>query len=161
MEVVILQHPWTERYFGPEPAWIKKNSAMVVFRRAMRLLITEDDGIQWLLEIPEGYISDRASIPRLAYWFAVPSGDLELASYPHDLGYSHGGKAFGKSKDWWDELFRATLEATPKVIPRWKRLGSYLAVRVGGRGGWSNGWAAWPETWGRGMYRKNLVNSDS
>ncbi|MFG6159640.1 DUF1353 domain-containing protein [Halomonas sp. 1390] len=145
MNAEILQLPWTERYFGDAPEWIAPGRAMVILRRAMRLRITEDDGTRWVLEIPEGYVSDRASVPRLAAWFALPAGDLEVASYPHDWIYSHGGRLYGKDKTWADALFRAVIKATPTDVPGWRIAGSYYAVRLGGDGGWKHGWADWPE----------------
>lgn len=144
MRVEILQLPWTERWFDAVPPWIEPGQSMVILRRAMRLRVIEDDGTDWVLEIPEGYISDRASVPRVASWFALPAGDLEVASYPHDWIYSHGGRLYGKTKAWADDLFRAALEATPTDIPAWRIAGSYHAVRLGGDGGWKDGWAEWP-----------------
>lgn len=147
MQTQILQLPWTERYFGPAPPWIQPGRAMVIIRRPMRQRIIEDDGSEWILEVPNGYISDRASVPRLAAWFALPAGDLELASYPHDLIYSHGGRHFGRDKPWADDLFKATLLATPTDIPWWRICGAYRAVQLGGDGGWKDGWAEWPSEW--------------
>lgn len=148
MEARILQQPWTERYWGPAPSWIKPGRAMVILRRAMLVEITEDDGTVWVLEVPVGYVSDRATVPWIARLVVLPAGDLELASFPHDLVYSHGGRYFGKNKEWGDLLFRAVLEATPTEIPGWHLTMAHAAVKLGGDGGWKDGWADWPSAWG-------------
>lgn len=41
------------------------------------------------LTIPEGFITDGASVPRLFWWIASPSGDLFEASVVHDYMYSN------------------------------------------------------------------------
>lgn len=83
--------------------------------------------------IPDTYISDKATVPWLTICL-VPGPDLELASYPHDYIYSHLYKYY--SKEFADDVFKATLEATPHDIPRWKVEGSYWGVKTFGRGSW-------------------------
>lgn len=144
MKVKIIQLPATEPYFGPRPPWISKGKWMVRFVRPM--IIEVEGGGFWRLEVPVGYISDRASVPKIAHMVMTPAGDLELASYIHDWLYSHGGETLDVSKKFADRVFKATLKATPTDIPDWKISLAYRGVRFGGRGGWKHGWG---ENYGR------------
>ncbi|MGP9633725.1 DUF1353 domain-containing protein [Halomonas sp. AOP43-A1-21] len=95
------------------------------------------DGVT--VEVPQGYVTDFASIPRFAWSIMPPHGGLMMASIPHDWGYSHGGKGGFLPKAWWDALFHDLLLITPGV-PKWKVPVAYMAVCFGGKGGWVNGW---------------------
>lgn len=140
MRADIVQLPWTEPYFGPRPPWISKGKRMVRFVREMVVLLYPEDRSPLVLRVPVGYISDRASVPRFAHFLMTPAGDLELASYPHDWLYSHGGDLLKVDKLFADQVFKAVLKATPSKIPKWKIKAAYAAVRVGGAGGWVHGW---------------------
>lgn len=140
MRADIVQMPHLEPYFGPRPPWISKGRRMVRLVRPMVVILYPENADSLVLRVPKGYISDRASVPRAAHWLMTPAGDLELASYPHDWLYSHGGGELGVDKLFADQVFKAVLRATPSHIPGWKIKAAYAAVRVGGRGGWAHGW---------------------
>jgi len=42
--------------------------------------------------VPKGFVTDGASVPRLFWWFASPSGDLFEASVVHDYLYKNALK---------------------------------------------------------------------
>lgn len=54
------------------------------------------------ITVPDGFITDGASVPRIFWWVASPSGDLFEASVVHDYMYKN---AIATKKDA-DRLFR-------------------------------------------------------
>lgn len=131
----VIQAPALVPYYGPRPAWLTSGRPM--FITTTEGIYRSRDGIT--ITIPVGYITDFATTPRILWSLLPPHGGLMLASLPHDWGYSHGGKSGLLPKAWWDALFRDLLVITPDV-PAWKIPAAYVSVRIGGKGGWVNGW---------------------
>lgn len=77
-------------------------------------------------EVPVGFRTDFASVPRapIAFWFAGAIG--ESAAVVHDFLYKHGGV----SKDTADRVFYTALR--DMGVPPFKASVMYQAVRLGG-----------------------------
>ncbi|MDX5979606.1 DUF1353 domain-containing protein [Vreelandella alkaliphila] len=131
----VLKMPAVVPYYGPRPAWITSANPMFITVGTGQFRARDGRTI----EVPEGYVTDFASTPRILWTVMPPHGGLMLASLPHDWGYSHGGKSGFLPKAWWDSLFYDLLKITPGV-PSWKRPIAYWSVRMAGEGGWKNGW---------------------
>jgi hypothetical protein len=83
------------------------------------------------LIIPEGYVSDLASVPRLPLAWLLAGDTARKAGLVHDFCYSihqPGNRALA------DRVF---LEAmTVEQVPRWRRWAMYAAVRACGKSRW-------------------------
>lgn len=108
--------------------WLKKGSNK--WRLAEDFIVFVDDR---RFVVPAGYPTDLSSIPRW-FWWLWPAGHTgaRTAAIWHDRAYSHWWGMI--SKDYADRVFKAIMEhrgagkCTVRVF--------YLAVRLGGRGGW-------------------------
>lgn len=106
-------------------------------------------GKRYRLTLPEGFVTDFASIPKLV-WSILAPWDYQYtpACLPHDLGYELAGSL----TVWWHNGVTWTpkrLELTRRAVddlmywgmvargtPKWKVNAIYSAVRMGG-------WLAW------------------
>ena len=86
------------------------------------------DGLD--VEIPAGFETDLASVPRLLLWLFVPAGGHQRAALLHDWLYRE--QCYSRFMS--DSLFRVWLEIDE--IPCWRTWALYYAVRL-----W--GWSAW------------------
>jgi hypothetical protein len=85
--------------------------------------------------VPTGYPTDLASIPRFAHSFMHPaSKHIRAAAVIHDYIYTHLCKELTKAQA--DAVLREAMGHVVCPAPMWKRNIVYLAVRVGGKGGW-------------------------
>lgn len=104
------------------------------------------DGHDHRLQLPAGFETDLASVPKLFHWWIGPS-DLRAASLPHDLIYRCAGclprhlyQVDGREQGQpWarhaaDRLFARLMREAGVSRPR--RRAAYLAVRV-------FGWLIW------------------
>lgn len=84
------------------------------------------------VEVPAGFVTDFASVPRFFWRVLPPTGDYGKAAVLHDFLYRHGfSGGFGRRVA--DLVF---LEAMRELgVPWWKRSVMYAAVRLFGR--WS------------------------
>ncbi len=83
--------------------------------------------------VPEGFVTDGASIPRSLWWLYNPFGPWFKAAVVHDFLYRTDTK---HSRAESDAIF---LEGMRVVgVPRHRRMIMYLVLRVAG-------WAAWSE----------------
>lgn len=92
------------------------------------------DSLRRLVEVPQGYRTDLASVPRLA-WRIVPRdfGPARRPAVVHDYIYTHQTHRFSKAQA--DRMFyEALLEEGVSKPLAWLM---YAAVRIGGRGNWS------------------------
>lgn len=78
--------------------------------------------------VPSGFVTDGASIPRILWVFASPSGELFEAAIVHDYMYENSIQ----SKEAADLAFYLTALHF-KVTP-WKAKLAYYAVKLLGRG---------------------------
>jgi hypothetical protein len=99
--------------------------------------------------VPEGFVFDLASIPRV-FWRVIAPFELSLAApLVHDWGYWMRGRMPRPSvvpyrtynRHEMDDLFREIMRK--ELVPVWRRVLAYRAVRVcGGRAWRSGGWWA-------------------
>lgn len=139
MSAAILEWPHVKQWTGETPPWVDEDRPCVVLTARMVYRTAAGQ----LIIVPAGYVTDLASIPRGLWWILPPHGELMTAAILHDWLYSHGGALLGVPRSYADGLFKQC--AGLYSVTRWKRKASYRAVRLGGRGGWVNGWHTWPE----------------
>lgn len=84
--------------------------------------------------VPEGYVTDFASIPGLVQWLIQPFGRHSEAAVVHDWLYTLGTPGDAKGRHLADRTFRRALHLVGVgFLRRWIM---YLAVRMGGRSGY-------------------------
>ena len=83
------------------------------------------------IEIPAGFVTDFASIPRWLWFLAPPFGRHAPAAVLHDYLYAIGQQGARRYADY---LFRAAMRESG--VAWLKRLAMYFAVRVGGARGY-------------------------
>lgn len=84
----------------------------------------------YIIEVPAGFLTDLASIPRVARWLFTGHGKTRKPAVLHDYLYYNN---LGERKDA-DLLFRMAMKA--EGMSAWRAQIAYRAVRIGG-------WAAW------------------
>lgn len=103
------------------------------------------------ITVPQGAITDLASIPRPAWVLLPPDGPWTKAAVVHDFLYRTKGTCLwpaGTHKRWVvcrtldytraeaDGILKEAMTAVG--VPRWQRLVIWAAVRVGGGKGWGS-----------------------
>jgi Protein of unknown function (DUF1353) len=98
-------------------------------------------------EVPAGFVTDYASVPRIFWNIIAPDGDARFPAVLHDYLYSlRGHEPFNKSRSECDSIF---LEAMQFVgVDLIQRNTIYYAVRLFG-GFWSMGKNAEGRTWAK------------
>lgn len=91
--------------------------------RSFTYHIGSEEGKEWV-EIPRGFITDFASVPRLFWIVLPPDGNYTQAAVLHDYLYS---KALFKRKKC-DDIFLEAMKVLK--VPYWKRKTIHLAVRM-------------------------------
>lgn len=96
-----------------------------------------DNRIQGIITIPEGFITDFASIPRVLWNILPPVGEYGEAAVVHDYLYVVGGHVpewqwmtFTKKDA--DQIFLQAMKLL--TVPWYQRYPMYQAVRWFGRG---------------------------
>jgi hypothetical protein len=84
--------------------------------------------------VPEGYVTDFASIPGFAQWLISPFGKHAEAAVIHDWLYTLGKPRDGKARKQADRVFRRALKLVGVGFVR--RNIMYYAVRMGGSSGY-------------------------
>ena len=80
------------------------------------------------IAVPNGFLTDGASVPRIFWSLFSPFGDYFGAALVHDYLYSTGNRKFSRRES--DRIF---LEAMEDAGVSWiKRQTIYRAVRLGG-----------------------------
>ena len=79
-----------------------------------------------IIEVPEGYMSDLASIPWFARWLIPKLGRHAQAAVLHDIMYQY--HLYSQKRC--DEIFLEAMEVLK--VPLWKRRVMYRALRIGG-----------------------------
>lgn len=80
------------------------------------------------MTIPKGFETDGASVPRLFWWFASPSGDLFEAAIIHDYMYKYAIK----TKQQADHMFKRA--AKHYQANKLRRNLAYVMVKLFGKG---------------------------
>jgi len=83
------------------------------------------------VDIPEGYISDGASVPRIFWWVLPPQGDYGQAAVLHDFLCEHlirikNGQRESITRVQADNALRNAMRDLG--VPRWKRNIMFIAV---------------------------------
>lgn len=81
-----------------------------------------------VIEIPVGFLTDLASVPRIMWSFLPPDGKYAKAAIIHDYLYDNALR----TKQEADLIFLDAM--TVLGVPKWKRTVMYLAVKYFGRG---------------------------
>lgn len=85
-----------------------------------------------VIYVPEGYVTDLASVPRLLWALFPPHGRYAKAAIIHDWLYDNALRTKAEA----DRIFLDAM--TVLGVPRWRRRLMYLAVRLFGKGKYSN-----------------------
>lgn len=100
------------------------------------------------ITVPAGFVTDLASIPRLAWNIYPPDGPWVKAAIIHDFLYDTAGSGLWKghgpsitrpapyTRPEADDILREAMAS--RGVGVFKRNVIWSAVRVGGRGGWSH-----------------------
>jgi len=91
--------------------------------------------------VPEGFVFDLSSVPRLLWWLIAPFELSVAAPLIHDFLYENGGAPQGAilpprtySRAQTDQLFRSIMER--EGVPGWRQWVGYAAVRIFGGLAW-------------------------
>ena len=87
-----------------------------------------------IIRVPEGFVTDFASIPRF-FWRMWPpvGGDYDKAAVVHDYLYDNPGD---RTRVECDDVLKDAMETLG--VGRFTRFCIYRGVRLGGRGIWNN-----------------------
>ncbi|EFH9080729.1 DUF1353 domain-containing protein [Escherichia coli] len=85
-----------------------------------------------VIYVPEGYVTDLASVPRLLWALFPPHGRYAKAAIIHDWLYDNALRTKAEA----DRIFLDAM--TVLGVPRWRRRLMYLAVRLFGKGKYSD-----------------------
>jgi hypothetical protein len=83
-----------------------------------------------VIEVPTGFVTDFASIPRVFWRLILPTGTHREAAVVHDWLYHCGDRERVVA----DAIFFEAMRVCG--VPAWRRWAMFLAVRVGGWGAW-------------------------
>ncbi|EFT2544452.1 DUF1353 domain-containing protein [Salmonella enterica] len=84
-----------------------------------------------VIEVPAGFVTDLATIPRIFWTILPPDGKYAKAAIIHDWMYDNALRTKKEA----DLIFLDGM--TVLGVPKWKRTIMYWAVRVFGRGSYS------------------------
>jgi hypothetical protein len=96
--------------------------------KPFRVVIRVDGGT-FKIVVPEGFVTDFASIPRWLWWLWPPDGPWRRAAVVHDWLYSR----VGSSRFLADAMFRELIP--DDEVGYWTRIAMFYSVRA--FGGWA------------------------
>ncbi|EMC1696318.1 DUF1353 domain-containing protein [Salmonella enterica] len=85
-----------------------------------------------VIEVPAGFVTDLATIPRIFWTILPPDGKYAKAAIIHDWMYDNALRTKKEA----DKIFLDGM--TVLGVPKWKRAVMYQAVRLFGRGNYRN-----------------------
>lgn len=85
-----------------------------------------------VISVPAGFVTDLASVPRIFWTLLPPDGKYAKAAIIHDYLYDNALRTKREA----DRIFLDGM--TVLGVPRWKRTIMYYAVRLFGRGMYTN-----------------------
>ena len=86
---------------------------------------------KYIIKVPQGFITDLASVPRYLWITFPPFGKYTDASIVHDYLYSKDCEYKSVTREQADKIF---LELMKQLgVPTWKRYAMYYAVRLFGK----------------------------
>jgi len=115
-----------------EPLTVTKINGRWRVARPFRYYIGELNSSDFI-DIPEGFETDFASVPRGLWNIFPPDGEYTQAAVLHDYLYNQR-KKHGRTRKECDQIFLEAMEVLG--VPWWKRRLMYRAVR-------SFGWIPW------------------
>ncbi len=99
------------------------------------------------IEVPEGFETDFASVPRAFWWLFPPAGKYTQAAVVHDYLYTYHANKFKMlngqmidevcKKKRADNIFRQAMKVLG--VKYWTRFIMWSAVSLFGQGAWDNG----------------------
>ena len=134
--------------FLPPRNWVLNNALKFVadlneveISKLARCGVTVKDNGE--VTVPAGYITDLASVPRIA-WAVIAPFDVARAAVVHDILYEKINGAFKKGtiksksereeyRAIADNIFRQGMEYAEPSVSKFKILSAYYAVRMFGR----------------------------
>tara|TARA_B100000029_G_C17557930_1_gene952269 strand:+ start:504 stop:986 length:483 start_codon:yes stop_codon:yes gene_type:complete len=134
--------------FLPPRNWVLNNALKFVadlneveISKLARCEVTVKDNGE--VTVPAGYITDLASVPRIA-WAVIAPFDVARAAVVHDILYEKINGAFKKGtiksksereeyRAIADNIFRQGMEYAEPSVSKFKILSAYYAVRMFGR----------------------------
>ncbi|WP_079942170.1 DUF1353 domain-containing protein [Salmonella enterica] len=84
-----------------------------------------------IIEVPAGFVTDLATVPRIFWTLLPPDGKYAKAAIIHDYLYDNALRTKREA----DRIFLDGM--TVLGVPKWKRTVMYWAVRLFGRGRYS------------------------
>jgi hypothetical protein len=102
------------------------------FWTILQPFIYESDLAQRVFVVPEGFVTDFASVPRLPLAFLLAGNEAHEAAVIHDFIYCKRLT----TREMADAVFREAMGATGE--PAWRRFLMWAGVRLGG-------WVAWKD----------------
>jgi hypothetical protein len=84
-----------------------------------------------MIEVPAGFVTDLASVPRILWILLPPDGKYAKAAIIHDYLYDNALRTKAEA----DRIFLDGI--TVLGVPKWKRIVMFGAVRLFGRGRYS------------------------
>lgn len=81
-----------------------------------------------VIEVPAGFVTDLASVPRILWILLPPDGKYAKAAIIHDYLYDNALRTKAEA----DRIFLDGM--TVLGVPKWKRMLMYGAVKLFGRG---------------------------
>ncbi|EFI4072610.1 DUF1353 domain-containing protein [Escherichia coli] len=109
-----------------ETAKAARTDSGYILRAPRRMRVA--DAVAQYMRVPEGYVTDLASVPRILWSVFPPHGRYAKAAIIHDWLYDNALRTKREA----DKIF---LDAMCVLgVPRWRRVLMYAAVRLFGRG---------------------------
>lgn len=103
-----------------------------IFWTILQPFIYESDLLQTVIVVPEGFVTDFASVPRLPLMFLLAGDEAHEAAVIHDYLYSKQEVP----RDQADAVFKEAMGVTGE--PSWRRWLMWAGVRAGGWFAWNN-----------------------
>ena len=132
----VPENEYREKAFTAPLTVTKQASGLWKVARTFRYYVKEIGGSDFV-EVPAGFSTDFASVPRGLWNLFPPDGPWTQAAVLHDALYSMQGdipKGRARSRKECDDIFRESMQVLG--VPLWKRYTIYYAVR-------SFGWIPW------------------
>jgi hypothetical protein len=111
----------------------KIDARLWVTERAFRYYVGHENSADYI-DVPEGTLTDFASVPRIFWSIIPPDGQYTQAAVLHDYLY----RTHERSRKESDEIFLEAMKVL--AVPSWKRQIMFWAVRLFGKMAWENGY---------------------
>lgn len=123
----------TDAFEVRELSGSREGRVLVMLTKSLEYRVGSADSPHVVL-VPDGYVTDFASVPRGLWNVFPPLGPWSRAAIIHDYLYSTGGLQGKYTKKQADAIFREAMQVLGVVY--WKRELMFVAVSVFGGRGW-------------------------